>query len=322
MLKKSINDQLAFEGKYKKQLFQLDIMKNKANTAYMTRKNLLTKMISFENMSMIKNEVQVEEMQKLYHELEEQVQLIKSETLEMEYKLNIIQEDIAKKEKMILESKKINNVVTRERNVMIKDYLKENLKIIKIYQTLNVNSLKEIIEIFNNQQFCYQSNYNQFNNLNKEIVDLKIIFTTYERDLLKLERNIKRKEKKDMETNDYKADIDVVNLQLLLKELRLSIEEDIDKVAQTEKIFIKMKRDFNNHEKKISYIITCINFIHSQKYYKDMDKESSNSNVSKEKGSKALCMKTVNNLMYIKELIPSDNIWTKDSSKIIINNFK
>jgi hypothetical protein len=106
MLKKSINDQQTYEDKCENNLYQYEIIKNKAYSAFLTRKNLLKRMHSFENISMIKNQVEVQEMQKLYRELEEQVQLIKSETLEMEYKLNLIEEDISKREKLISEKKK------------------------------------------------------------------------------------------------------------------------------------------------------------------------------------------------------------------------
>jgi len=326
MLKKSINDQLTYEDKYEQQLSQYEIMKNKAYTAYLSRKNLLKKMHSFENISLIKNQVEIDEMQKLYHELEEHVQLIKSETLEMEYKLNLIEEDILKREKKISEYRQKNNVLITDRNNIIKEYLKENIKLIKIYQTLNVNTCKDIIDIFNNEKFLYQSNYTQFTNLNKEIIDLNIIYTTYERDLVSVDKNIKYKEAKDSVSTDYKTDIDVINLEIMLKECKDSVEEDIDKIAFIEKIFIKLKRDFNSYDKKLSFIINSINYLYSLKFYKENQNSKDNSNGSinnKDKkdnasvvsGSvKTTSTKTINNLVQLKELMPTDNEWNENNS--------
>lgn len=316
MLKKSINDQLVYEDKYEQQINKYEIMKNKAHAAYLTRKNLLAKMRSFENMSMIKNQVQIEEKQKLYHQLEEQVQLIKSETLEMEYKLNLIEVDIKKKENKISDYQKKNVNVINERNCVINEILQENIKIIKIYQTLNANSLEEIIEIFNREKFTYQSNYSQFNNLNKEIVDLKIIHTAYQRDLYDLQRNIKRKEKKDNANLDYKADIDVINLEITLKECNDGIEEDIERIALIEKIFIKLRKDFNNYDKKINYITSCIDHLNMLKF-KDKDNKDSLNGYLKDKSGKTASTKTINNLVNLKELMPNDSDWNESNSNYL-----
>jgi len=324
MLKKSINDQQTYEDKCENNLYQYEIIKNKAYSAFLTRKNLLKRMHSFENISMIKNQVEVQEMQKLYRELEEQVQLIKSETLEMEYKLNLIEEDISKREKLISEKKKKNNILIKDRNNIIKEYLRENIKLYKIYQSLSVNTCKDIIDIFNNDKFLYQSNYTQFNNLNKEIIDLNIILTTYERDLANVNKNIKNKEAKDCENNNYKGDIDVIDLEITLKEYKDSVEEDIEKFAQKEKILIRLKRDFNIYDNKLSLIINSINYIFSMKYNKDIANSKDNSNGSinnKDKNftsnsnpPKTTSTKTINNLAQIKELIPKDNEWNDKNS--------
>jgi len=275
-------------------------------------------MRSFENISIIKNQVQIEEMHKLYNDLEEQVQLIKSETLEMEYKLNIVEEDIKKKAKDIAEYRQLNNNLTRERNCLIKDLLKENIKIIKIYQTLNANSLNEIIEIFNSEKFTYQSNYVQFTNLNKEIVDLKIIYTTYHRDLTSVEKNIKHKEQKDLANTDYKADIDVIKLEIGLKECKDGVEDDIEKIAIIEKIFLKLRKDFINYDMKLNYILNSINYLNLLKF-KDTDKDKdSNSIDNKEKSAMNASSRTINNLMHLKELMPIDCIWDQNRSNLLI----
>lgn len=297
-------------------------MKNKAFGAYLSRKNLLDKMHSFENMAMIKNEVEIEEMQKAYNELEEQVQLIKSETLEMEYKLNLVEDEISKKEKNIADIKHKNNTLVSDRNSIIQELFKENIKIIKIYQTLNVNSLNDIIEIFNNQKFMYQSNYSQFNNLNKEIVDLNILYTEYEKDLQIMDKKITLKKAKDSHNEGYKTDIEVVDLELVLMEIKDSIEEDISKIAIMEKIFIKLKKDFDSYDKKLSYIINSINYLNAQKIKeKDLKEVNNHYNPSllpKEKSSKFLSTKIINNLVQLKELMPNDIEWNGDNSK---NNF-
>jgi len=266
MLKKSINSQLAYEEKFEQQLNQSEIIKKKAEKAYLTRKNLLNKMRSLENITFIKNQVELEEIQKLYNELEQQVQLIKSETLEMEYKLNLIQEEVTKKEKRISYYKHKNSNCLSDRNSIIKEYLKEKSKIIRIYQTLNANSITEIIEIFNLEKFNYQSNYIQFNNLNKEIVDLKQIYSTNQKDLAFIADNIKNKEHKDYKNINYKEDIEVATLEVQLRESMDCIEDNIDRIAIIEKIFSKMKKEFNLQDKKLTHVIDIINYISSVKF--------------------------------------------------------
>lgn len=320
MLKKSINDQLAYENKYNEQLSQYEVMKNKAFNAFMTRKALLEKMISFENLTMIKNGIEFDDMQKVYHELEDQVKLIKSETLEMEYKLNIIQEDVVKKEKYVLDYKQKNNIVINDRNLFLKDYFRENIKLIKIYSSLNVFSTIDIIEIFNREKFNYQSNYTQFNNLNKEIVDLNIIYTTYERDLHTVVKNIQSKEEKDLNNYDYKSDIDVINVELQLKESRESIEEDIEKIGSLEKIFIKLKKNFNSNDKRLNQIINSINYLNSLKYKEKENKEVRIS--SKEVPGISSNSQTINNLVQIKDLMSNENEWSEQNCIIYFILFK
>jgi len=317
MLKKSINDQLEYEDKYNEQLSQCEVMKNKAFNAFITRKNLLEKMISFENLSMIKNGIEFDDMQKVYHELEEQVKLIKSETLEMEYKLNIIQDDVVKKEKYISDYKQKNNILIRDRNIIVKDYFRENIKLIKIYDSLNIFSTIDIIEIFNREKFNYQSNYTQFNNLNKEIVDLNIINTTYERDLDHIVKNIQSKEEKDLTNYDYKADIDVINVELQLNKFRESIEEDIEKIGSLEKFFIKMKKNFNNNDKRLNQIINSINYLNSLKYKEKEKKEARIS--SNDVPGISSNPQTINNLVQMKDLMPSDNEWSEQNCNVYFN---
>lgn len=315
MLKKSINDHFAYEDKYEQQLKQYEIMKNKAEAAFLTRKNLLAKMRSLENMTFIKNEVELQEMQKIYHELEEQVQLIKSETLEMEYKLNLIVEDIAKKEKSISYYKLKNSALLNDRNYIIKEYLKENSKLIRIYQTLSVNSIKQIIEIFNLEKFNYQSNYMQFNNFNKEIVELNHIYTIHEKDLAFIDENIKNKELKDDKIIDYKEDIDVIDLEIELRESRECTEDDLYKIAFIEKMFLKMKKDFTLHEKKLSHVFDCINYLASLKFRDKEAKISNNTkNQSLEIKGKTSSTKTLNNLVHLKDSFSiNDNDWSANT---------
>ena len=321
MLKKSINDYLSYEDKFEQQFSQHEIMKKRAKSAYLSRKNLLTKMRSLENMTFIKNEVELEEMQKLYNELEEQVKLIKSETLEMEYKLNLIEEDIAIKEKRTNNYKQNNSALLSDRNDIIKDYLKENTKINRIYQTLNVKSIKEIIEIFNLEKFKYQSNYVQFNNLNKEIIELNQVYTTYEKDLTFTSNIIKIKDQNNFKNNDYKEDIDVMNLEIELRDSRECVDDNLDKIAFIEKILMKMKKDLSLYDKKLSNIIDCINYIAT---FKLRDKDSKNNNISKsqiiDNAQKISSTKTLNNLVHLKDTMPNnDNEWSENTGNYFLN---
>jgi len=107
---------MQYEDKFDTQLEKYEIMKNKTYAAFIVRKNFLNRMISFENMALLKNETEVYEMQKLYHELEDHVQLIKSETVEMDYKLGLLEEEIKKTEKTIWEYKAKARYLKPERN--------------------------------------------------------------------------------------------------------------------------------------------------------------------------------------------------------------
>ena len=200
----------------------------------------------------------------------------------------------------------------------------------KIFRQLNVNSIEELIEIFNKEKFTYQSNYMQFNNLNKEIIDLNIIVTALEKDLQKIELNLRSKEFKEMMSGDYKSDTAVNNLMIILKESKISIEERLDKIAKIGKIFIKVKRDIISHDKFLNFIRKCITDMFLMKIKdKDTTKISGSkdvSSISSLKEKNKLDNSKVNS-PYANEvsLFPNDSEWSEEQGKflllIFINNF-
>ena len=311
---------MEFEDKFDSQLNKYEIMKNKTQCALIVRKNLLNKMISFENMAILKNEVEVTEMNKLYQELEEHVMIIKSETLEMDYKLGLIVEEIKKKETALEESKAKKSYIIPERDNLIKEYLIDTIKLIRIYRSLNVNTIDEIIEKFNKEKFNYLSNYSLFNNLNKEIVDLNIVLSAYEKEIQNIEVNLQSKLFKEILSGDYKSDIEVNNLEIILKESKDYIEVSVDKIAKFGEIIIKVKRDFLKYEIILNNVMKFIRDLHASKFKdKDITKNSNSVNSKSEINASLASTKDKNKILNTEystnfsvdiNSIPNDSEWS------------
>jgi hypothetical protein len=314
---------MQYEKDFDNQLEKYEIIKNKTKSAFNVRNNLLNKMISFENMALLKNETEVFEMKKLYNEIENQLKLIKSETADMDYKLCLIQDDKKKTTNLIMEYKTKSRYLKPERNNLIREFLIEKIKFIKIFRLLNVNSVSDLIEIFNKEKYIYQSNYTQFNNLNKEIIDLNIILTALEKDLIKIESHLRTKEFKEIMSGDYKSDFEVNNLMVILRESKEYIEEQFNKISKIGKNFIKIKRDLISHDKVLTHIKKCINDLFLNKI-KEKDvtkifksgKEIKNINPQKEINlNKRESLK--NNSLSLKDvnLFPNESEWSIQQGK-------
>lgn len=325
MLKKKLNDQCQYEDKFDSQLEKYEIMKNKANSALIVRTNLLNKMISFENMALLKNETEIFEKNKLYQELEDHVQLIKLETADLDYKLGLIEDDIKKTERTIWEYKAKARYLLPERNNLIKYYYVSQIKLTKIFKSLGVNSVEELMQFFNKEKYIYQSNYTLFNNLNKEIVDLNIILTTYEKDQKKIEFHLRSKEFREMMSGDYKSDMEVNNLEIALKETKITIEEQVEKLAKIGKIFIKLKRDFLNYDKTLIFVKKCIIDVHNLKFKEKDNASNSKHSVSKDASHQSMInikekniiesSKTIRNYANSINMLPNDSEWSKEQGK-------
>jgi hypothetical protein len=301
-------------------------MKNKTNSALVVRNNLLSKMISFENMAILKSEVEVSEMNKLYQELEEHVMIIKSETLELDYKLSLILEDIKKKKTCLEDTKAKKVYIIPERDNLIKEYLIDTIKLIKIYRSLNVNTIEEMIEKFNKEKNNYLSNYSQFNNLNKDIVDLNIILTTYEKDLQKMEISLKSKDFDEILSGNYKSDLEVSNMEIILKENKDTVDESIDKIAKFGEIIIKIKRDFLKFENILNNTIRFIRDLNIMRM-KDKDNiKTSNSQGKKNEINGSLAalkdknkiLNTEYSMKFSVEInsIPNDSEWSNSQGNL------
>jgi hypothetical protein len=272
-------------------------------------------MISFENMALLKNETEIFEKKKLYNQIENQVKLIKFETEDMDYKLCLIQGDKNSTKKTISEYKAKAKYLKPERNNLIREFFIEKIKFIKIFRQLNVNSISQLIEVFNKEKFIYQSNYMQFNNLNKEIIDLNVIFTRYEKDLILLEMHLKTKEFKEMLSGDYKSDFEVSNLIAILRDSKAYIEETIDKISKIGKIFIKIKRETVHYDKILNFIKKCITDLFFNKIKdKDSIKNSNTNIVAIRELHRRDSIKSKNNSFYLNEvnLLPNDSEWSID----------
>ena len=148
------------------------------------------------------------------------------------------------------------------------------------------------------EKYLFQSYYLQFNNLNKEIVDLNIIYTEFFKEYTNIEKKIKSKEFTDMMHGDYKFDIEVNSLEIMFKDYKDDVDGKIEKISFYQKIFYELKKNFNNFEKKLSFILNSIHFLGGAEK------------------SKFKSTKTVYNIEKIKEFIPTENDWDKNSSKI------
>jgi hypothetical protein len=176
-LNKRHHDELKLENLTEKQFNTYKIIKNNAILSVNKQKTFLSDMNLYNNMNGVRFENEVEKKKKKFNELEFQVFTIKSDTLQLEKKYNMIKDTISSMMKNIKDQKIKNHSISMMNKKLLHDFLYTKINLLKIHRNFKIKSLGDIINKFNEQRLQYQSLYSQFLNLNKVIAILNIEYT-------------------------------------------------------------------------------------------------------------------------------------------------
>jgi hypothetical protein len=259
-LNKRHHDELKLENLTEKQFNTYKIIKNNAILSVNKQKTFLSDMNLYNNMNGVRFENEVEKKKKKFNELEFQVFTIKSDTLQLEKKYNMIKDTISSMMKNIKDQKTKNHSISMMNKKLLHDFLYTKINLLKIHRNFKIKSLGDIINKFNEQRLQYQSLYSQFLNLNKviailniEYTDLKVQFDSLNS---KIEIHWEEEKAKLLDLSDER----VSKLDIRLKEVKGYNKSLLDKVLGIEKLMNNVKKYLGKYDLKISDVINSCYF--------------------------------------------------------------
>jgi hypothetical protein len=258
LMKKRLAVELKFEESNEKQYNQYIIIKNNAYLSVSKQQNLLEDMRAYNVMSVVKHDVEIENKKKKFNELEFQVFTIKSDTVEVQKKLEDIKNNILNIINLIRRTQTKNAKVNEEKKFLLREFLKTNIKLLHIYRSLEVTDLDDIIQKFNKQRFEYQKLYSQFQDLNKVIALLNQSETDYKNELNQIIKMIQNKTENDAEDDEIVLQCSIRISEL--KEINIVMKENIQ---NTEKVLINLTKYLYNYDGKLRDLIKNINILAS-----------------------------------------------------------
>ena len=248
MIKKRIDLELSYETVSDRQFIQYKILKNQAERNYNKQQKLLNSMKNYSEKSKMKFQDDRNQKAKKINRLEYEVQLIKKDSESLEKKLQNYKKKIDNvNKKLAICQQNIKNE-KKEYLMIAKEYHQLNMNLIKIFKTLKVKKLEDVIINFNNIRDEYQNLKSSFYYYNTEIANLTGVLSKMDNELqnvnLKIEIKIKN-EKNEIYENQ-------------------TTRQKIGKIKET---IFNFKQMQSTYEKKICLLQTSINFIYSQIQY-------------------------------------------------------
>jgi hypothetical protein len=259
-LNKRHHDELKLENLTEKQFNTYKIIKNNAILSVNKQKTFLSDMNLYNNMNGVRFENEVEKKKKKFNELEFQVFTIKSDTLQLEKKYNMIKDTISSMMKNIKDQKIKNHSISMMNKKLLHDFLYTKINLLKIHRNFKIKSLGDIINKFNEQRLQYQSLYSQFLNLNKVIAILNIEYTDLKAQFdslnSKIEIHWEEEKAKLLDLSDER----VSKLDIRLKEVQGYNKSLLDRVLGIEKLMNNVKKYLGKYDLKISDVINSCYF--------------------------------------------------------------
>lgn len=210
-------------------------------------------------MNGVRFESEIEKKKKKFNELEFQVFTIKSDTLQLEKKYNMMKDTILSMMKNIKDQKNKNQSISLMNKKLQHDFLNTKINLLKIHRNFKIKSLGDIINRFNEHRLQYQSLYSQFLNLNKVIAGLNIEYTDLknEHDSLNCKIQLHWEEKnKHLDLSDER----ISKLDLEIKEIKANNKSLSDRVIRMEKLISNLKKYLVKYDSKISEVIKSCYF--------------------------------------------------------------
>jgi len=158
-----------------------------------------------------------------------------------------------------------NSKYTIEINSIINENTKIKIYMEKMMDILNVESIDEIIEIFNKKKYYEESLYMQFQNLNKELNFLNIKLTEYQKEINDIENYINEKQA-NTETSEIDNDIKSSQFDSELEKIKKSNFQIIEKIRITEDLINRICRNIAYNEERLNGVIQLIHKVFIKKF--------------------------------------------------------
>ena len=135
------------------------IVKKTAERSCNMKKKLLNEIKQFNQITFIKNNIDLNEKRKIYCHLEIEVNNIKNETLKFQKEVENFLVEIIEKEKIISLIEKKNKLISKEIQNILRQKYEIKIKMLQIYNNFQVFDLVSIIKKYKEERIQYQGYY-------------------------------------------------------------------------------------------------------------------------------------------------------------------
>lgn len=268
MIKKRLAEELKYEEINDKQYKKYKIIKNNATLSVGRQKSFLSDVRTYNNLFILRHDNEISLKKKKFNELEFQVFTIKSSTIDIQKKIGDTKQEILNTNKSIKDIKIKNKKIFDEFTNNIREYLKTKIQLIYVFKSLKVKSLDDIVKKFNDQKFEYQSYYTQFININKNIAELNIDYTSLQNELNELNSAIKIKKdeitREAKAKNEYNSDENIIQIQIDIQKNNQVNNSLQEKITKNDKLIINAVKYLNTYDKELNEVIKNINMLYNQ----------------------------------------------------------
>lgn len=251
---KQFSEQVNQEEQIKKQYDKYQIIKNKAERTMISKLKQLKELRSYENMFSLKYEIILNKKRKIYQELKDKVNSIKDESEDLFVQLESMKNQQKMNQELIKDFKYKIGKYTVEISNTRKENMYISILIEKIYQILNVNNLKEVIEICNKRKYLSETLNKQFQSLNKDLNFLSSQLSDYLREIRDIEKYIKEKNR-STETEDPNEEVRSPVFDSQLESIRKDNLQIYKKIKFLEELLNKICRNMLIHNEKLGSVI-------------------------------------------------------------------
>jgi chromosome segregation ATPase len=162
-LKEKLLDCAQTSDKNKELYEKYQIVKQKAQMSLNHQQGFLNEIKEFNKIKDETYKEELEEKKTRFKELEYKVFKIKSETVEIERNMETIKHKLKEIAKTIKNVKERNKKLKTDKNILMKGYNTEKIKMLRLFKQFEVKSLEEVVHLFNDESRFYNTRYSQVN---------------------------------------------------------------------------------------------------------------------------------------------------------------
>jgi len=253
MMSKKLSETQKFDSLRDAHYNKYMAIKTKVIKSYEDQKDLLDKMNNFNGKTDLKREFELEKKKKAFINLDKQVNNIKLEEIETDKeveKMKNIGEAIKYKYKDI-DFK--NDRINLDLQNIKKDYMTTLVFMLKIKETMNVETIDDVIVTLVDTRTNYCNNKNEFNLLNNGVETLNKEYSYYKNSLEELQyklvikrENLAKEEENILESEDVQQMLlENKEDKITLNNLQRIVDNKIDLITSIIRVFTKYYEPIN-----------------------------------------------------------------------------